>query len=69
MGWQLSNRGSKPEFVLPESLDWYQERDGQNRGKASRILLDTALAGPKQGSDARKKRAETREQRKAQTSG
>jgi len=69
MGWQLSNRGSKPKFVLPDSLDWYQERDGQKREKASRILLDTALAGAKQGADARRKRAKTRDRRKEQTGG
>ncbi len=62
MGWQDSEKGSKERFEIPDSIDWWEQRDAEKRGKVSRVLLDTALAGPR---GARKARAN----RKARTGG
>ncbi len=62
MGWQDSEKGSKERFEIPDSIDWWEQRDAERRGKVSRILLDTALAGPR---GARAARAN----RKARSSG
>jgi len=62
MGWQDSEKGSKERFEIPDSIDWWEQRDAEGRGKVSRILLDTALAGPR---GARAARAN----RKARSSG
>jgi hypothetical protein len=56
MGWQDSEKGSKETFEIPDSVDWWEERDGESRNKVSRILLDTALAGPRAGKAARARR-------------
>ena len=56
MGWQDSDKGSKETFEIPDSIDWWEERDGESRNKVSRILLDTALAGPRGGNTARARR-------------
>jgi len=72
MSWQ-DLKGSKPKFVLPESLDWYKDRTEQKRERLSRMVLDTALTGgPRKGSavrKARKRKFVEREQRKAEASG
>jgi hypothetical protein len=62
MGWQDSEKGSKERFEIPDSIDWWEQRDAEGRGKVSRILLDTAMAGPR---GARAARAN----RKARSSG
>ncbi len=62
MGWQDSEKGSKERFEIPDSIDWWEQRDAERRGKVSRILLDPAMAGPR---GARAARAN----RKARSSG
>ncbi len=69
IAWQKTDRGSKEEFVLPDSLDWYAERDGQKRDKVSRILLDTTLVGARDGIDARRRRTVSRKKKREETSG
>jgi len=56
MGWQDSEKGSKETFEIPDSIDWWEQRDGESRNKLSRILLDTAMAGPRGGNAARARR-------------
>jgi hypothetical protein len=56
MGWQDSEKGSKERFEIPDSIDWWEQRDAEGRGKVSRILLDTALAGPRGALAARANR-------------
>ncbi len=56
MGWQDSEKGSKERFEIPDSIDWWEQRDAERRGKVSRILLDTALAGPRGARAARANR-------------
>lgn len=56
MGWQDSEKGSKERFEIPDSIDWWEQRDAERRGKVSRILLDTALAGPRGARAARTNR-------------
>ena len=72
MSWQ-DLKGSKPKFVLPDSLDWYKDRTEQKRERLSRMVLDTALAGgPRKGSAVRQTRKQKfveRLQPEAQTGG
>ena len=56
MGWQDSEKGSKERFEIPDSIDWWDQRDAEGRGKVSRILLDTALAHPRGARAARARR-------------
>ena len=56
MGWQDSDKGSKETFEIPDSIDWWEQRDQEPRGKMSRILLDTAAGGPRRGTEARASR-------------
>ncbi len=56
MGWQDSEKGSKERFEIPDSIDWWEQRDAEGRGKVSRILLDTALARPRGARAARARR-------------
>ena len=56
MGWQDSEKGSKERFEIPDSIDWWDQRDAEGRVKVSRILLDTALARPRGARAARARR-------------
>lgn len=56
MGWQRSDLGSKERFEIPDSIDWWEEREAEPRSKVSRLLLDAALAGPRGVNQARAER-------------
>ncbi len=56
MGWQNSELGSKERFEIPDSIDWWEQREAEPRSKVSRLLLDVALAGPRGVNQARAER-------------
>lgn len=65
MNWQDGDLGAKPEFDIPESLTWWSP-DEMPRRNVPQVLLDTALAGPRGGTVAKRQRNQAREERKAQ---